>query len=270
MRLALLSLVASLALVLPAAGHEFWIDPLSYSVAPGEPIVADLRVGQGYKGNAQSYSTTTFRRFEIAQGEALTPVTGILGDRPALYQAAPGEGLAVVLHVTKNLRLTYSDPQKFRDFVTHKGAAWALDRHKARGLPEDGFSEAYSRHAKALVAVGDGAGADREYGLLTEITALANPYSDDLPDGLPVRVTYEGAPRAGAQVEVFEKAEGGGVEVFTVTADEDGRAVIPVRPGCRYMLDSVVLREPSEALAEKTGVVWESLWANLTFEVPAR
>ncbi len=34
------------------------------------------------------------------------------------------------------------------------------------------------------------------------------------------------------------------------------------------MLDAVVLREPSEALAAERDVVWESLWANLTFAVP--
>jgi cobalt/nickel transport protein len=33
------------------------------------------------------------------------------------------------------------------------------------------------------------------------------------------------------------------------------------------LLDHVVLREPSPELAEKTGAVWETLWAALTFEV---
>lgn len=249
--------------------HEFWIDSVSYSVASGDPIVADLRVGQGYKGPSYSYNETNFRLFEIAQGAARVPVEGRLGDRPALHQAAPGDGLAVVLHVTRDFTLTYDDAETFRDFVTHKDAAWALARHAERGLPEAGFSEAYSRYAKALVAVGDGTGEDREFGLLTEITALANPYTDDLSGGLPVLVTYEGVPRADAQVEVFETA-GDGVEVFTARTDAEGRAVIPVRPGHRYMLDAVVLRVPAEGLALESGVVWESLWANLTFEVPAR
>jgi len=67
---------------------------------------------------------------------------------------------------------------------------------------------------------------------------------------------------------VFEKAPDGAVAVSTITTDGDGRALIAVRPGHRYMLDSVVLREPSAEVAEATGAVWESLWANLTFAVP--
>ena len=50
--------------------------------------------------------------------------------------------------------------------------------------------------------------------------------------------------------------------------DSEGRVTVPVKSGHRYMLDAVVLREPSANLAEATGAVWESLWANLTFEVP--
>jgi hypothetical protein len=34
------------------------------------------------------------------------------------------------------------------------------------------------------------------------------------------------------------------------------------------MLDSVVLREPSDEALEATGAVWESLWASLSFAVP--
>ena len=234
----------------------------------GAPIVAATRVGQEFKGASYSYNPGTFRQFEIAQGAERVPVEGRLGDRPAVNQAAPGDGLAVVLHVTVDSALTYDDLEKFRTFVTHKDAAWVLEAHAARGLPETGFSEAYSRYAKALVAVGTGAGEDQAFGLLTEIVGLANPYTDDVSGGVPVALTYDGAPRANAQIEVFEKGADESVEIFTVRTDADGHALVPVKPGHRYMLDAVVLREPSAALSNDLGVVWESLWANLTFAVP--
>ena len=232
--------------------------------------MADLRVGQEYDGLSYSYAPMDFRRFEIVQGETRVPVEGRLGDRPALGQPAPGEGLATVLHVTRDYTVTYSDYARFRDFVLHKDAGWGLAAHAGRGLPEEDFIEVYSRHAKALIAVGDGAGADRDHGLLTELTALANPFTDDLAGGLPVALSYEGNPRADAQIEVFEKAPEATVRIFTVRTDAEGRARVPVKPGHRYMLDAVVLREPTDALAAETGAVWESLWANLTFAVPVR
>ncbi len=250
-----------------ALSHEFWIDPVAFFVPSGEPVVADIRIGQEYEGSAYAWIPRNFRLFEIAQGDKRTPVEGRMGDRPALNQIA-GDGLAVALHVTTDSRLAWSEFQKFEDFVRHKDADWALADHADRGLPDAGFAEAYSRYAKSLISVGDGAGADREYGLLTEIVALANPYTDDISGGFPVRLLYRGEPRADAQIEVFAKDAEGQVTITTVRTDAGGSAVIPVTPGSRYMLDAVVLREPSETLSAERNVVWESLWANLTFAVP--
>jgi uncharacterized GH25 family protein len=116
--------------------------------------------------------------------------------------------------------------------------------------------------------VGSGAGADFEAGLLTEIVALENPYTGEMSDGIDVRVLYEGAPRRETQIEVFEKAADESVTIFTLKTDAEGHATVPVKPGYRYMLDAVVLREPGPEVAAEKNVQWESLWANLTFEVP--
>ena len=106
-------------------------------------------------------------------------------------------------------------------------------------------------------------------GMITEIVALENPYVDDMSDGIDVRVLYQGAPRKNEQVEVYERSSAGDVSVFTVRTDGNGVATVPVNPGARYMLASVVLREPSAQLVNQRGVVWESLRANLPFGVPA-
>ena len=260
--------IFALAMLFPAAvsAHEFWIDAKTWQVAPDTPIVADIRVGEEFKGGAYSYLPPRFRRFDIVQGDAVTAVEGRAGDRPALNMAAPAEGLAVVVHVTSDYALTYREWDKFVNFATHKDWVPLIDEHKARGLPETGFRERYSRHGKSLIAVGDGAGMDRAVGLETEIVALANPYTDDLSGGLPVRVLYQGAPRGDAQIELFDKAPDGSVEVSLHRTDADGIAVLPTKPGHTYLVDAVVLRalEPEE----ESDPVWESLWASLTFQVP--
>ncbi|SPF77867.1 DUF4198 domain-containing protein [Pseudoprimorskyibacter insulae] len=249
-----------------ATAHEFWIDPHGYQVAEGDPIVADLRVGQDFQGSVYAYIPANFTRFELVQGDAVAPVEGRAGDRPALNMAAPGDGLAVVVHVTKDYLLTYSEREKFVNFVTHKDFAWALDQHAARGLPEVGFRERYSRHAKALIDVGTGAGQDRVVGLETEILALANPYTDDLSAGFPVQVFYQGQVRADVQVEVFDKAPNGDVTISQYRTDADGKALVPVMAGHSYLVDSVVMR-PVDPMGDDLAV-WESLWASVTFAVP--
>lgn len=256
------------ALPLIGNAHEYWIEPLAFQAGPDKAIQAHIRVGQKFFGGTYTYIPDNFKRIELHAGDAMAPITGRMGDYPAITADPLAEGLNVIVVASETLDVTYKDYATFEGFVRHKDFAWAIDRHHERGLSEEGIKEAYSRYAKSLVAVGDGAGQDRNFGLLTEIVALANPYTDDLDGTLPVQVFYQGQPRAGAQVEVFEADAHRRVEVIKVHADENGIAQVPVRAGYRYMLDSVVMREPSAELAAERGVVWESLWANLTFAMP--
>lgn len=245
-----------------ANAHEFWIDPESHIVPGDEKIVAHLRVGEAYKGSSYSFIPQRFERFDYAFAGEVLPVPGTIGDRPAVTMEAPGDGLLTLIHQTTNSRIVWSDFADFEAFVVHKDAKWTLDAHGEGGLSKENVSEIYSRYAKSLISVGTGAGKDIESGLLTEIIALENPYTGDTSDGVDVRLTYQQEPRVDEQIEIFEKAPSGDVIVSLVRTDDDGVATIPVQPGHRYMLDAVVLREAGE------DAVWESLWANLTFEVP--
>lgn len=264
-----LSLFASITCIaLPAKAHEFWIDTVDYQVDPGEAIVADLRVGTEFEGSSQSYIPRNFRRFQFAQNGKAADVPGVLGDRPAVNFPVEDEGLLVVIHQTADQAVTWDTWDKFRNFVVHKDAEWVLDDHIAQGLEKDGVREVYTRFAKSLVAVGAGEGRDVISGMLTEIVAIENPYVDDMSDGFSVSVLYEGKPRPATQVEVFQRAPDGTIEISTIETDSLGVATIPVSAGHEYMLDSVVLRRTDKLNGEGKPFQWESLWANLTFEIP--
>jgi hypothetical protein len=256
-------------LTAPARAHEFWIDPQTYVFQQRTPITAGLFTGQNFAGIETPYFPNSFRRFEVVLGDRVEQVAGRLGDRPALVLAALGDGLHVALHETAGDTLIYQDFALFTQFVTGKDLSGALARHAARGLPQSGFTEFYTRHAKALLAVGSGAGQDRSFGLETEIVALKNPYTDDVAEGLPVVVLMNGVPRIDVQVELFDKDADGQVVVTLHRTDAQGVAVLPVARGHSYLVDSVVLREPaSGSVAAKKNAVWETLWAALTFAVP--
>lgn len=240
---------------------------MNYIVEPGENVIADLRVGQGFEGSSFSYIPANFVRFELISGKDVRAVEGRIGDRPALDVAGLPAGLWVVVHETSDSRLTYQEWGKFTGFVDHKDLTGTLKNHIARGLPQSGFREQYRRFAKSLIAVGDGIGSDREVGLRTEIVAGVNPYTDNLINGLPVLVLYEGAPRSDVQVEIFDRDSAGEVTISTTRTDAAGRAVIPVEPGHEYNIDAVVML-PLEVGDPATEPVWESLWAGLTFAVP--
>ena len=260
-------LIASVTCIpIGAKAHEFWIDPEAHLVAPGETVKANLRVGQEYDGSAFAYIPRSIRRFDYAYQGQVRPVEGTVGDRPAMSLSVPGEGLLVAIHATQDLKLTWDDWERFVAFLEHKDLTWGLAEHDARGLSHENVRERYSRYAKSLIAVGAGAGEDIETGMETEIVALENPYTGDMSDGFDMLALYQGEPLQDVQIEVFEKAGDGTVTITTQRTGADGRATIPVTPGHRYMLDTVTLR-PLEVVGD-TDPAWETLWANMTFEVP--
>ncbi|SNR25127.1 DUF4198 domain-containing protein [Puniceibacterium sediminis] len=258
---------ATLLAALPATAHEFWISPVEYQVSAGTTLLADIRVGQGFEGSAFPYVPGNFTRFDLVRGDDVIPVEGRAGDRPALNMAAEGEGLAVVVHVTRDYSLTYPKWETFVGFTEHKDITWAQERHLERGLTKQSVKELYTRFAKSLIGIGDAKGADREVGLRTEIVAETNPYTDNLLDGFAVRVLYEGKPRADVQVELFDKAPGEakGVSTYHRTNDQ-GQVILPVEAGHEYLVDSVVFNELDPTTHD--GYAWESLWASLTFKAP--
>lgn len=259
----IVSLVAS-----PVFAHEFWIEPVNYQVAPDGRLEAHLVNGEEFFGTKLPYLPQRFENFVLFAGEAADRVRGRPGDSPAMNVDPLAEGLNIAAYQANNATVNYENWEKFQRFVDHKDFGDVLSAHEARGLAMENFGELYSRYAKTLFAVGDGAGADRRVGLETEIVALTNPYTDDLSNGMRVQVYYRNDVRADTQIEVFEKAADGSVSIGLFRTDAEGIGTFPVKPGYEYMVDAVVLREPNAEEAAATGTVWETLWANLTFAVP--
>lgn len=253
--------------LIPSAvwGHEVWLDPTPYQVEDGASLAADLRNGENFNGTVLSYNPYSFDRFERIHDGAALPVEGRLGDRPAFALQQAEGGLHVVAYQAKPSALFYKEWAKFLRFAKHKDFKGIEERHAARGLPQTNFTESYTRFAKTLIAVGDGAGEDIATGMETEIIALANPYTSGA-NSIPVRVLYQGAPRKDAQIELFERAPDKTVSITLHRTNTQGEAALPIKPGHTYLVDAVLLREPAEGAAK--GAVWETLWASLTFAVP--
>lgn len=265
MRLVLVTTLLTL-FAAPLAAHEFWISPERYQVAPGTAVEAELRVGENLSGAGYPYIPARAQQHFILQNGQVIDPGSRMGDRPAFSAVLAEPGLAILVHETANNLLTYREWEKFVAFTDHKDLSWAQEAHRERGLPETGFRESYRRYGKALVAVGDGAGQDRNIGLLTEIVALANPYTDSLDGGFPVQVLAYGAPRVNAQVELFARGADGEVTSTFYRTDQNGQVVLPVAPGTEYLADSVILEQRSPEVEGEP--VWHSIWASLTFQVP--
>ncbi|WP_135506699.1 DUF4198 domain-containing protein [Roseovarius aestuariivivens] len=246
-----------------ASAHEFWIEPEAHRVAPDDNIRAALRVGQDFKGSEFPFLESRFKRFTVTGPAGTYDVEGTLGDRPAANVPPQGEGLHILAYHSSVDTLTFRKMEKFLNYVTYEGNEWALEAHRAAGMPETGFKEEYSRNAKALVQVGavqPGEG-DRALGLPIELIAQAHPAEVSVGDTMPVQLLWQGAPLAGQRINIFTKGTSGPPP--HVVTDAQGRAEVPLTEAGRYMLNAVHMFERDGA----GDVFWESYWASLTFAV---
>lgn len=248
--------------------HEFWIEPLAYQIGTEDMLQGEFVNGQEFEGSELAYLPQRFELFTMSSGMRRSVVENRLGARPALDIAPLAEGLHAISYQSRLSTLTYTEWEKFLKFAAHKDFQDIEAIHDARGLPRSGFDEGYWRFAKALIGVGNSEGSDLRTGLATEFVALDNPYTDDLSDGLRVQLFFMDAVRADAQVELFEKAPDGTVEITLHRTNDEGIATLPVKAGHSYLVDGVILREPSAIRAEQAEIEWETLWAALTFAVP--
>lgn len=264
----ILAALLAFVLALPAQSHEFWIEPIDYQIEPDTKMQGILVNGQEFEGSTLAYLPLRFDRFTVASGMRQADVENRIGSSPALDMAPFGEGLHVVSYQSRMSTLPYTEWQKFLNFAEHKDFQDIEARHDARGLPREGFREGYWRFAKTLIGVGSSIGRDFRTGLAVEFVALDNPYTADLSDGLRVQLYVLDDLKADGQVELFEKAPDGTVEITLHRTDDEGIATLPVKAGHSYLVDHVYLREPSEQLAQQAEIEWETLWAALTFGVP--
>ncbi len=249
----------------PSLAHEFWLDPEDFTLETGQELNVDIRVGQNFSGNAYSFNPQSHFDFSITDSAGKHPIDGRLGDRPSVQLVPENSGLLVLNHFSISQRVTYDEAGKFESFIASKGLDWVLEQHRARGLPDTGFSEGYTRFAKSLVAVDGGAGQDSLTGMPFELLALANPYTDDISNGLPVQLFYNGVPMPNIQIDIFNRTEGG-ITKTHVNTDANGRAIIPVQNGV-YLINAVHMILPTSEEIQRTSAVWHSLWASMTFEI---
>ena len=94
--------------------------------------------------------------------------------------------------------------------------------------------------------------------------AEANPYTDDLSNGLPLRVLWEGAPSPGVRLNLFERSATGEVSLTPYTTDAEGRVIAALTPGSFALLSTVRYEEQ----AHESGADWLSHWASLTLVWP--
>ncbi len=250
-------------MALPVAAHEFWLEPDAYRVPVGAKVTAKAVNGENFEGVEYSYSERGYSRSGVVLGGNMLKVRGENGQRPAMQMPGAAEGLHVLFHASPASKIVYDDMAKFTKFLEGKKLEGILPQHAAKGFPTEKIAEGYYRFAKALVAVGNGAGSDKAVGMPFELVALTNPYTKAGP--VDFQLIFNGAPAVKAPVFVFVKT-GAGVKKIWLETNASGLVSVPRETGA-FMVNAVKIVESGPQLKERMGAVWTTLWASHVYAV---
>ena len=254
----------------PALAHEFWIEPDTHRPDVGDTVRAELLAGGMLKGEPYPYLSGQIVSARLHSPGGVAAIEGMEGDLPALTVTPTEPGLHVVAYHSAPAYIDYDEFETFVNYLAYEGLDDVVRLHKDRELPDTGFSEAYTRNARGLLQVGPvgPSDIDRPTGMPLELIALQNPFAEGLTE-LQVQLLWQGSPVPNRQVSIFHRATGGEPEGeitrSLVTTDAEGVAVVPVGAGGFFLLNAVQMKPADGA----EGVVWESHWATLTFEMEA-
>ncbi|MEM7193464.1 MAG: DUF4198 domain-containing protein [Pseudomonadota bacterium] len=263
MRLLFLLLI-SFTYPLSAFSHESWIEPELYRIASDQQIRAHIRVGEEFIGESHSYNKRDYRMLELNSGNNSEPITGRLGNIPAIQILPSDPGLHILRHESIGTQLEYEGMEKFKRFVESVGLPRIAIEHLERRYPTDFFRERFVRFSKALIAVGAGRGADSSTDWPVEIIAVDNPYTQTNSGPLTFVLLKDGDPWPNHVVTAFLKSDDDSVDIRTLDTDSEGRFILQWSGNGSVLLSAVTIA-PEKKTGYDRKTLWRSNWASLTF-----
>jgi len=253
------SLMLAIATLSPLAAHDMWIEPMSFSPQPGEIVGLRLRVGQDLLGDPLARNSALINQFVVEDKEGRKPVVGRDGGNPAGFIRVAVPGLLVVGYSSNPSEVELA-AEKFNQYLKDEGLDAIVALRARRNQSAAGAKEMFSRCAKTLILSGTPEGGDRTLGFPLELVAEHNPYTIRPGEDLPLRLTYENRPLAGALVVAMNRLNP--TEKLKARTDKDGRVRLHLTPGGMWLIKAVhMVPAPAGSNAD-----WASYWASLTFE----
>lgn len=260
-----LALAASVACARLRA-HDFWIEPSTFHPAVGSTVAARLMVGQGFRGEPLPRNPALILKFVLASEAGETPVGGRAADDPAGTVTIASAGLQLLGYRSANSFVSL-EGKKFEDYLRDEGLEKIVAERARRGESQKPSRELFSRCAKALLQTPESgpSGFDRALNFTLELIPEKSPYAVHPGDELPIRLLFEGKPLEGALVAAlpYEHPE----QRLSERTDSKGRVRLRLPQGGVWLVKAVhMVAAPA---AEESRADWQSLWASLTFELPA-
>ena len=259
-----LLVTAALLFQSPLFAHDFWLEPSTFAPHAGQIVGVRLRVGQDLLGDPVPRDPALVNRFIFEDAAGRRPLIGHDGADPAGLLRVAGSGLVVIGYLS-NASTVELPAEKFNQYLKEEGLDAVAAVRARRNQTGAAAHELFLRCAKSLVLAGPAtrAQSDRQLDLTLELLAERNPYALSPGEDLPLRLTFENSPLAGALVTAVNRLNPS--EKQTARTDSSGRVRLRLRQGGMWMIKAVhMIPAPAGSNAD-----WKSFWASLTFELPA-
>ncbi len=265
-RRTLIILVVLATLAAPARGHDYWLQPATFTPASGKPVALALHVGDGFVSEAErpfQKKPTLHCRLYSSSDTVDLAASAREGGRPLLRLSCPKPGIYLVA-LERDAHLITLAAKKFNRYLAEEGLDAVLAQRKKRGEADAPGRERYRRYLKCLLrAGGKGDGTwKKSAGHKLEILPLADPTALKAGDTLKVRILFEGKPLAGAKVTAFRRA-GKKVVAHSAVSSARGEACFPFDAAGPCLVRLVHMRRS----AHDSEADWHSFWAALSFAV---
>ncbi len=242
--------------------HDMWIEPATFSPAPGQMVGVRLRVGQDLVGDPLPRDASLINQFVFEDATGRKPVVGRDGADPAGFLRVASPGLLVIGYRSTPSTIELA-AEKFNQYLKEEGLDAVVALRARRNETRFRAHELFSRCAKSLVLSGSPSQAQGDHllGFTLELLSERNPYAIRAGEALSFRLTYENRPLAGTLVVAMNRLNPS--EKQAARTDNAGRVRFRLRPGGMWMVKAVhMVPAPAGSHAE-----WESFWASLTFEL---
>lgn len=264
--------LALLATAGSVPAHDFWLEPSTFRPALEQRIDLNLIVGEHFVGDLVARKDERIVRFSaFDSGGIEARILGRDGKSPAGLWKPTTAGLHVIAYRSHPTTIEL-EAAKFESYLVEEGLEHVIADRKTRGESQSKGLEAYARCPKSIVVVRGAAeptapeltGWDRVIGLPLEVVPLANPTTVARDGAFAVRILFRGEPLANALVGCMPKSDP--TREVRLRTDAQGRVEFqPVLGGVHLVRTVHMTRAKADAAHH-----WESQWASLTCELPAR
>ncbi|MEN3369810.1 MAG: hypothetical protein V7609_1953 [Verrucomicrobiota bacterium] len=248
-----------------AHGHDTWLIPDRFEVAPNAMVTLNLTSGMAFPAFEVGPKRERVEAAQWRLGGRTFAISDIsAGPKSLIFKtevAEPGVAIFWVKLPPKSIELKPAEVQEYLDEI---GAPASLRKQWSEMEPKR-WRELYTKHPKTFVRIGDPK-ADRSWaepvGMALEVVPEKDPTVLREGDELSVRVLKNGAPYIDFSLNAVAAGEAKGE---TRKTDADGRVVFRFPKAGQWLVRGTDVQKSAKAETD-----WESDFATLTLAVKAK